>query len=112
MVGRYDEAMDLYKRVIVLATKDPFNLFVAKLGLVEVYSEMRRTKEAQTMASEILRMNPKFSRKEWCKQSLIKIRAIWRGTWRLFAKPDLRDLGGESLFPLIAHISSGNFFNR
>lgn len=72
MVGRYEEALALYKRILTLAPKEAFYLLFAKIGLAEVYLETGRVEEAQAQASEILRINPGFSLDNWNKTEPFK----------------------------------------
>jgi adenylate cyclase len=55
--GRYEEAIETYKRVVAL---NPNNV-VSLVGLATCYGIMGREQEAQTVAKEVLRLNPKFS---------------------------------------------------
>jgi adenylate cyclase len=55
--GMYEEAISAYKKA---ASRQPDNIF-AHIGLTSSYSLIGREKEAQAAASEVLRINPKFS---------------------------------------------------
>ena len=57
MTGRYEEALSAYKKAIQIA---PDNIR-AHTGLAATFSMMGREMEARAEASEVLRMNPKFS---------------------------------------------------
>ena len=80
MGGRYEEALALYRHIITHAQKEEvFRLFVANIGLVEVYSEMGRVEEVHTKTLEILRIDPSFSLENWSKMaSLSGMRLILR----------------------------------
>jgi adenylate cyclase len=67
MAGRYEEALALYKQVFYRAQKQGTPPLSAYIGLADVYSEMGRVDEANTQASEILRINPSFSLENWSK---------------------------------------------
>jgi TolB-like protein/Tfp pilus assembly protein PilF len=55
--GRFEEAVSAYKKAI---QREPNNFF-AHLNLAATYNMMGLEKEAQAEASEVLRLNPKFS---------------------------------------------------
>ena len=55
--GRFEEAVSEYKKAIRLS---PDNI-LAHVGLAGTYSMMSREKEAHAEATEVLRINPKFS---------------------------------------------------
>ncbi len=55
--GMYEEAISAYEKVV---TRQPDNLF-AHIGLTSVYSLSGREKEAGAAASEVIKINPKFS---------------------------------------------------
>ena len=57
MTGRFEEAVSAYKKAIQLV---PDNIS-AHIYLAATYSMMDREKEARAEASEVLRINPKFS---------------------------------------------------
>jgi len=56
-VGRFEEAVSAYKKAL---QREPNNFF-AHLNLAATYNMMGLEKEAQAEASEVLRLNPKFS---------------------------------------------------
>jgi tetratricopeptide (TPR) repeat protein len=56
-VGRFEEAILAYKKAL---QREPNNFF-AHLNLAATYNMMGLEKEAQAEASEVLRLNPKFS---------------------------------------------------
>jgi adenylate cyclase len=66
LTGRYEEAIATYKKVLAVAPHYP----LAHIGLTVVYSELGREEEARAEATEILRLNPKFSL-EALKQRLL-----------------------------------------
>ena len=57
VVGRFEEAVSAYKKAI---QREPNNFF-AHLNLAGTYSMMGFEKEARAEASEVLRLNPKFT---------------------------------------------------
>ena len=61
--GRFDEAVSAYKK----ALQREQNNFFAHLLLAATYSMMGLEKEAQAKASEVLRLNPKFSLDNFAK---------------------------------------------
>jgi len=67
MVGRYEEALALYRQILKRAQKEAYNSFGAHIGLAEVYSETGRVEEAHTQALEILQIAPSFSLENWSK---------------------------------------------
>ena len=68
MVGRYEEALVLYRQGLNRAQEVGLNPLPVYIGLAEVYSEMDRVEEAHTQALEILRINPNFSLENWSKR--------------------------------------------
>lgn len=71
-VGRLEEAVLAYKKSIKIA---PDNL-TAHMSLTATYSLMGRDKEAQAEASEVLRINPKFSVDQLMKTMTYKDRSV------------------------------------
>ena len=61
--GMYEEAISAYKKA---ASRQPDNIF-AHIGLTASYSLIGREEEAQDAASEVLRINPKFSVERFAK---------------------------------------------
>ncbi len=61
--GRFEEAVLEYKKALQRA---PNNIF-ARIGLAATYSMMGRGKEARAEATEILRINPKFTIDDYVK---------------------------------------------
>lgn len=59
----YEEAISAYKKA---ASRQPDNIF-AHIGLTASYSLIGREEEAQDAASEVLRINPKFSVERFAK---------------------------------------------
>jgi adenylate cyclase len=57
ITGRFEEAASAYKKALQRA---PENI-MAHVGLLVTYSMMGREKEARAEASEVLRINPRFS---------------------------------------------------
>jgi adenylate cyclase len=66
--GRFEEAVSAYKKAIQLA---PDNI-LAHIALAATYSMMGREKDARAEASEVLRINPKFSLDFWTKTAARK----------------------------------------
>jgi len=62
-VGRFEEAVSAYKKAL---QREPNNFF-AHLRLAATYSMMGLEKETQAEASEVLRLNPKFSLDNFAK---------------------------------------------
>jgi adenylate cyclase len=71
MVGRYEDSIATYKKVL---DRTPNNLF-AHAGLTATYSEAGRLEEARVQASEVLRVQPKFSAERFVKKIPYKDRA-------------------------------------
>ena len=67
MVGRYEEALALYRQGLYRTQQEALNPLPVHIGFAEVYSEMGRVEEAHTQALEILRINPGFSLENWSK---------------------------------------------
>ncbi len=63
MIGKYEEAIRFYKRLL----QDQPDHFPGNLGLTDTYSVMGRMKEARAQAAEVLRINPNFSLERWAK---------------------------------------------
>jgi adenylate cyclase len=61
--GRFEEAVSAYKKAIQVAPDD----ISAHMHLAATYSMMGREKEARSEASEVLRINPKFSVDSYAK---------------------------------------------
>jgi adenylate cyclase len=57
IMGRFEEAVSAFKKAIQMG---PDNIF-AHINLAVTYSLMGQEKEARAEASEVLRINPKFS---------------------------------------------------
>jgi len=68
MVGRYEEALVLYRQGLNRAQEVGLNPLPVYIGLAEVYSETGQVKEAHTQALEILRINPSFLLENWSKR--------------------------------------------
>jgi adenylate cyclase len=66
--GRFEEALSAYKKAIQVAPGD----ISAHIGLAVTYIMMGREKEGRAEATEVLRINPKFSVDSWAKNSLYK----------------------------------------
>ena len=63
MIGKYEEAMQYYKRLL----KDQPDHLTGNIGLTATYSAMGRLEDARAQAAEVLRVNPKFSLGRWAK---------------------------------------------
>jgi len=63
MIGQYQEAITQYKRALRVAPKN----ILAHLGLAATYSLSERDEEARAEATEVLRLNPKFSVESYVK---------------------------------------------
>jgi len=61
MAKRYEEALDVYKKLLDRAQKGEFPPFIAHLGLCAAYAETGKEEEAKIHVSEILKINPNFS---------------------------------------------------
>ena len=66
--GRFEEAVSEYKKAL---QRSPDN-FIAHVGLTATYSMMGREQEARAEASEVLRINPKFSVDSYAKRLTFK----------------------------------------
>ena len=64
MLGRYEDALTVYKQLLGRSRKGEFPIFRAHLFLADVYAEFGREEEARTHASEVLRLKPGFSLKD------------------------------------------------
>ena len=71
-MGRFEEAVSAYKKSL---QRSPDNFF-AHLGLVATYSMMGREQEARAEATEVLRINPKFSVDSYAKRMILKDQSI------------------------------------
>ena len=72
MVGRYQDALGLYRKILTRAQEQPYFLVPAHIGLAEVYVETGRLEEARSNAKEVLRIAPKFSLANWIKTQPFK----------------------------------------
>ena len=63
MIGKYEEAIRFYKRLL----QDQPDHLPGNIGLTATYSVMGRMEEARTQAVEVLRINPNFSLDRWAK---------------------------------------------
>ena len=68
IMGRFEEAVSALKKAIQIA---PDNL-IARVALTCTYSQMGREKEARAEATEVLRINPKFSVDSYAKNLAYK----------------------------------------
>jgi tetratricopeptide (TPR) repeat protein len=63
-MGRYDEALTVYKQLLDRSQQGEFPAFGPHLGFAEVYAELGQEEKARTHAAEVLRLNPRFSLKK------------------------------------------------
>jgi adenylate cyclase len=70
--GRFEEAVSAYKKSL---QRSPNNFF-AHLGLAATYSMMDRDQEARAEATEVLRLNPKFSVDSYAKRLTFKDQSV------------------------------------
>jgi adenylate cyclase len=61
MTGRYEDALQIYKKLLDRANKGEFPSLEAHVFLADVYAELERVEEAQTHAAEVLKLNPGLS---------------------------------------------------
>ena len=61
MTGRYEDALTVYKQLLVRSRKGEFPSLAAHLFLADVYGELGSEKEARIHAEEVLRIRPRFS---------------------------------------------------
>ena len=67
---RYEEAVQVYRKALQLSPND----FLAYFGLVRTYARLGRKEEARAVATELLKVNPKFSL-DWSAKMALKITA-------------------------------------
>ena len=72
ITGRLEDAVTSFKKAIERAP----NYFWAHANLSAVYSMMGRDKEAQAEASEVLRINPRFSLEWYARTTPLKDRSV------------------------------------
>jgi adenylate cyclase len=85
--GMYAEAISVYKKLV---TRQPNNIF-AHIGLTSCYSLIGKDEEAQASASEVLRINPKFSVEKLAKATAISdksVKALFIDSLRKAGLPD------------------------
>jgi tetratricopeptide (TPR) repeat protein len=63
IVGRYDEAITMYKNAL---QKNPDDIFL-HMGIAATYVKLGRYEEARVEAKEVLRIHPKFSLSHFVK---------------------------------------------
>jgi len=61
MAKRYEEALDVYKKLLDRAQQGEFPPFLAHLGLCAAYAEIGNEEEAKIHVLKILKINPNFS---------------------------------------------------
>jgi adenylate cyclase len=64
LLGRYEEAIDTYKKVLKIYGPDHL---MAHISLAITYAVMGRENEARAEGAEVLRIDPKFSWERWIK---------------------------------------------
>jgi adenylate cyclase len=84
--GRFAEAVSEYKKVL---QRTPNNIF-AHLALAATYSMMGREQEAQAAATEVLRLNPKFSVDSYAKKLTFKDQSVTDNFVKALRKAGLR----------------------
>jgi adenylate cyclase len=70
-LGQYEEAMAEFRKALNCAPDSQFS----HIGLTATYSKLGRGEEARAAAAEVLRINPKFSLKQWAKTHMYKDQA-------------------------------------
>jgi tetratricopeptide (TPR) repeat protein len=69
MLGRNEEALPVFKKFLDFCRKSQSPLeFIAHMNLAAVNIELGRKEEARKHASEVLRLNPKFTLK-WIRRA-------------------------------------------
>jgi adenylate cyclase len=71
MVGRYEDSILTYKGALDRSQNDLY----AQAGLTATYSLAGRLNEARAQASEVLRVQPKFSSERYAKKFPFKDKA-------------------------------------
>jgi adenylate cyclase len=64
MLGRYEEAIDTYKKVVQIYGPDHL---MAHISLAVTYAVMGHENEARAEGAEVMRIDPKFSWERWVK---------------------------------------------
>jgi adenylate cyclase len=72
MMGRCEEAVSAYKKALQLSANNIFS----HIGLAVTYIRMGREKEARAEATEVLRLNPKFSLDSYAKTLSYKDQSV------------------------------------
>jgi adenylate cyclase len=68
MLGQYEEAIGELRKALHRAPDSQFSY----MGLAAAYSKLGRDKDARAAATEVLRINPKFSLEQWAKTHMYK----------------------------------------
>jgi adenylate cyclase len=89
VAGRYDEARAPLQRYI---GRYP-NILGAHLTLAAGYNELGKEAEAHAEATEVLRLNPKFSLEVHKQRAPIKDPAVLNGILRRCVRPGLSNCG-------------------
>ena len=64
MLGRYEDALTVYKELLGRSRKGEYPSLPTHLYLADVYAELGREEEARSHAAEVLRLKPGFSLKD------------------------------------------------
>jgi len=72
VMGRFEEAVSEYKKSLQHSP----DIFFAHLGLTATYSMMGQEHEARAEATEVLRLNPKFSVESYAKRLTFKDQSV------------------------------------
>jgi adenylate cyclase len=67
-IGQYDQAVEYFKRLL----KNQPDHFMGNLGLTATYSMMGQMEDARKQATEVLRINPKYSVEQSAKKAPLK----------------------------------------
>jgi adenylate cyclase len=85
-MGKYDEAVRFYKRLLQ-AQPDHW---MGNIQLTATYSMMGRMEDARAQAAEVLRLDPKFSRERFVKSARFKDRDAVKRTDDALRKAGLK----------------------
>jgi adenylate cyclase len=90
-VGRYEDALDEFMRLLDRSKKGEFNPEFTHINLAATYAMLGKEKEARKQAAEVIRINPKFSLKFEAKRLGFKNQADtdrWIDALRKAGLPD------------------------
>jgi adenylate cyclase len=91
VLGRYEDALDEFKRLLDRSEKGEYNPEFAHRLLAATYAMLGREEEARKHAAEVIRINPKFSLKWYAKTLRYKNQADidrWIDALRKAGLPD------------------------